>query len=156
MYPHIEENKQTLKKWYITATCYLMTTCWRVNNSIYIFNIVLKDNSDVSWLISVLIILLQTIAPRHLMLNWVIVFHGIMLHTTHMNMMATGKYLWRPGRCSDQEVSYTYFSNHDDVIKWKHFPRYWPFVRGIHRSPVNSPHKGQWRELWCFLWSASE
>ena len=34
---------------------------------------------------------------------------------------------------------------HDDVIKWKHFPRYWPFVQGIHRSPVNSPHKGQWR-----------
>ena len=33
---------------------------------------------------------------------------------------------------------------HDDVIKWKHFPRYWPFVRGIHRSPVTSPHKGQW------------
>ena len=33
---------------------------------------------------------------------------------------------------------------HDDVIKWRHFPRYWPFVRGIHRSPVNSPHKGQW------------
>ena len=33
---------------------------------------------------------------------------------------------------------------HDDVIKWKHFPRYWPFVRRIHRSPVNSPHKGQW------------
>ena len=27
-------------------------------------------------------------------------------------------------------------SLHDDVIKWKHFPRYWPFVRGIHRSPV--------------------
>ena len=24
------------------------------------------------------------------------------------------------------------------------FPCYWPFVRGIHRSPVNSPHKGQW------------
>ena len=34
---------------------------------------------------------------------------------------------------------------HDEVIKWKHFPRYWPFVWGIHRSPVNSPHKGQWR-----------
>ena len=34
-------------------------------------------------------------------------------------------------------------SQHDDVIKWKHFPRYWPFVRGIHRSPVNYPHKGQ-------------
>ena len=23
---------------------------------------------------------------------------------------------------------------HDDVIKWKHYPRNWPFVRGIHRS----------------------
>ena len=34
---------------------------------------------------------------------------------------------------------------HNDVIRWKHFSRYWPFVRGIHRSPVNSPHKGQWR-----------
>ena len=34
---------------------------------------------------------------------------------------------------------------HDDVIKWKKFSRYWPLVRGIHRSPVNSPHKGQWR-----------
>ena len=39
---------------------------------------------------------------------------------------------------------------HDDVIKWKHFPRYWPFVRGIHRSPVNSPHKGQWRGVLVF------
>ena len=29
--------------------------------------------------------------------------------------------------------------NYDDVIKWKHFPRYWPFVRGIHRSLVDSP-----------------
>ena len=30
---------------------------------------------------------------------------------------------------------------HDDNIKWKRFPRYWSFVRGIHRFP----HKGQWR-----------
>ena len=40
--------------------------------------------------------------------------------------------------------------NYDDVIKWKHFPRYWPFVRGIHRSPVNSPHKGQCRGALMF------
>ena len=39
---------------------------------------------------------------------------------------------------------------HDDVFKWKHFPRYWPFVRGIHRSPVNSPHIGQWRGALMF------
>ena len=30
------------------------------------------------------------------------------------------------------------------------FPRYWPFVRGIHRWPVNSPHKGQWRGTLMF------
>ena len=42
-------------------------------------------------------------------------------------------------------------SLHDDVIKWKHFPRNWPFVRGIHRSPVNSPDKGQWRGALMFF-----
>ena len=41
--------------------------------------------------------------------------------------------------------------SHDNVIKWKHFPRYWPFVRGIHRSKVNSPHKGQWRGALMFF-----
>ena len=41
---------------------------------------------------------------------------------------------------------------HDDVMKWKHFPRYWPFVRRIHRSPVNSPHKGQWRGALMFFY----
>ena len=43
-----------------------------------------------------------------------------------------------------------HFRYHDDVIKWKHLPRNWPFVRGIHRSPVNSPHKGQWRGALMF------
>ena len=42
------------------------------------------------------------------------------------------------------------YSFHDDVIKWKHFPRYWPFVRVIHRSPVNYPHKDQWRGALMF------
>ena len=39
---------------------------------------------------------------------------------------------------------------HDDVLKWKHFSRYWPFLRGIHRSPVNSSHKDQWRQTLMF------
>ena len=42
----------------------------------------------------------------------------------------------------------TYFSEiwiHDDVIKWKHFPQYWPFVMGIHRWPVDSFNRGQRR-----------
>ena len=40
--------------------------------------------------------------------------------------------------------------DHDDVIKWKHFPRYWPSVREIHRSPMNCLHKGQWRGALMF------
>ena len=45
--------------------------------------------------------------------------------------------------------------NHDNVIKWKHLPRYWPFVRGVHRSWVNSPHKGQRRRALMFslIWA---
>ena len=37
---------------------------------------------------------------------------------------------------------------HDDVIKWKHFPRYWPFVWGIHLSITFT--KASDAELWCF------
>ena len=60
----------------------------------------------------------------------------------------------RPG-CSGH-VKYTENETyHDDVIKWKHFPRYWSFVQGIHRSPVNSLHKGQWRGALMFylIWT---
>ena len=39
---------------------------------------------------------------------------------------------------------------HDDVIRWKHFPRYWPLVREFHRSPMNSPYKGQLRGTLLF------
>ena len=44
---------------------------------------------------------------------------------------------------------------HDCVIKWKHFSRYRPFVRGIHRWPVNCPHQGQWRGALVFslIWA---
>ena len=41
-------------------------------------------------------------------------------------------------------------TNDDSVIKWKHFPRYWSLVWGIHRWQVNSPHKGQWRRALMF------
>ena len=50
---------------------------------------------------------------------------------------------------------HVYYS-HDDVIKWKHFPRYWPFVRGIHRSRWIPRTKASDAELWCLLWSAPE
>ena len=35
---------------------------------------------------------------------------------------------------------------HDDVIKWKHVPRYWTSVRW----PMNSHQKGQWRGALIF------
>ena len=47
---------------------------------------------------------------------------------------ATGSPPWSP----QQHVS------HDDTNKWKLFPCYWPFVRGIHRSSLDFLHKGQW------------
>ena len=50
----------------------------------------------------------------------------------------------------DTYMCYQASMNHNDVINWKHFPHYWPFVRGIHQSPVNSLHKGQWREALMF------
>ena len=31
-------------------------------------------------------------------------------------------------------VFFDFIVDHDNVNKWKHFPRYWPYVRGIHRS----------------------
>ena len=37
-----------------------------------------------------------------------------------------------PGTCNNIDNP-PEISIQDDVIKWKHFPRYWPFVRGIHR-----------------------
>ena len=51
-------------------------------------------------------------------------------------------------RCKGRYILIT--SNHDHVIKWKYFPHYWPCVRGIHRWPLNSPHKGQWRGALMF------
>ena len=43
-----------------------------------------------------------------------------------------------------------------NVINWNNSPRYWPFVKGIHRSPMDSPHKGQWRRDLSFLWYGPE
>ena len=51
---------------------------------------------------------------------------------------------------------YEIIPDHDDVIKWKHFPRYWPFARGIHQSPVESPKKGQRRRALVFFLCAPE
>ena len=51
------------------------------------------------------------------------VYHGVITLCLPLPLVATA------------ECNIIYF--HDDVIKWKHFPRYWPFVRG------NSPVRGE-------------
>ena len=69
-----------------------------------------------------------------------------MRRTTHMLKW----YRRQCGTTMDCIVNQSDISRHDGVIKWKHFPRYWPFMRGIHRSSVNSPHKGKWRGALMF------
>ena len=54
----------------------------------------------------------------------------------------------------DKAVSglYNGYAIHDDVIKWKHFPYHWPFVRENHHPLIKTSDA----ELWSFLWSAPE
>ena len=54
------------------------------------------------------------------------------------------------GRAHSIPKTVTFSRVHDGVINWKHIPRYWPFVRGIHWWPVDSPRKGQWRGALMF------
>ena len=75
-----------------------------------------------------------------------------LIHTVEMSPK------WRKSTDDDPNLKlvlkmfrmYISILNHDDVIKWKHTPRYWSFVWGIYWSPVNSPHKGQWRGALMF------
>ena len=55
------------------------------------------------------------------------------------------------GNITIEEYHQHPYEPYDAVIKWKHFPRYWKFVRGFtgHRW---TPHtKASEAELWCFL-----
>ena len=58
--------------------------------------------------------------------------------------------LWEPFESYTSKNKVNALVIHDDVIIGIYFPRYWPFVGGIHQSPVNSPHKGQWRGALLF------
>ena len=63
-----------------------------------------------------------------------------------LKVIPTGSLVISTIRCSGAKIDTTtmprlHHMSHDDVIPWKHFPRYWPFERGIHQSPVGF--------LWC-------
>ena len=96
--------------------------------------------SDLKWRLNWPFILKRPSTDVHLTLSkeWSVV-------TEVKSFLWYGNFMIANGECHPGDHCW-----HDDVIKWKHFPRYWPFVRGIHRSPVNSPHKGQWRGALMF------
>ena len=53
----------------------------------------------------------------------------------------TGRLYWY-----QNDIGYSWWCH-----QWKRFPRYRPFVQGIHLWPVNSPYKASDAEIWCFL-----
>ena len=50
------------------------------------------------------------------------------------------------------KLNWNYWLSHDDVIKWKHFLRYWPFVRGIHRSRWRGALMFSFIDVWINDW----
>ena len=52
---------------------------------------------------------------------------------------------------ADQINPTNFRGTHDDVIKWKYFSRYQPFVWGVHRCAVDSPQRTVTRNFDVFL-----
>ena len=67
---------------------------------------------------------------------------GVFYGNTHIHISVSGECL--------------YLSFHDDVIKWEHFPRNWPFVRGGYTGHQCPLIKASDAEFWCFLSSVHE
>ena len=77
-----------------------------------------------------------------------------LLHVRHQDITYTYKHY-----LSERGTKLTSFRKwtgnvHDDVIKWKYFPRYWPFVQGFTGDRWSPRTKASDAELWCFLWPA--
>ena len=60
---------------------------------------------------------------------------------TNLNDLATYHFIHV---CGELQLWAKPITTHD-VTQWNSFPRDWPFVQGIQRSPMNSPNEGQWR-----------
>ena len=79
--------------------------------------------------------------------------HGYGVYIHQQNFVEIN--LLKFGNSTNSWVAYCWrvrllIAMHDDVIKWKHFPRYWPYVRGTTGNPITKASDG---ELWCFVWS---
>ena len=103
------------------------------------------------------------VPPKHIFhwlwcnTNCVIWFLSYRIHNGVSAVVADGLGpIWRQHICSHYDVlgrseRFRCLQHHDDVIQWKHFPRYWSFVRGIHRPRWIPRTKASDAELWCFL-----
>ena len=100
--------------------------------------------------------------------EWNLKFHNTVAHSFHKMCMHHDLLKWNHIQqlheifialyfallwSSDLPMS---FGAASETLWWRHqmkyFPCYWPFVLGIHRSPVNFPHKGQWCRALKFSW----
>ena len=90
-----------------------------------------------------------------ILVKWALWYEFPRMLLTHLTNTAHWKYFthnwcyicfWFPKRYynTGHELP-VYLPMHGYVIKWKHFRRYWPCM-----WPVNSPHKGRWRESLMF------
>ena len=126
---------------------------WPVTRKIFPFDDVIMIQMFVVYCGLLWFRLVHTISIAWL-LHWHM--HGYIIKTTLTNMV--GYIAWT--HCTLM----IWYNHHnkiwhgktlDDVIKWKLFPRYWPFLWWIHRSPVNFPHKGPVMRIFMFLWCKS-
>ena len=87
----------------------------------------------------------QTIQPKISRQHWQMHFMVIRLNFHHLLTLVLVMASSQTGGKPLFELIMTHFPeafiNHDDVIIWKHFPRYWPFVRG--NSPVTGEFPAQ-------------
>ena len=79
-----------------------------------------------------------TVPTHYLNRRWLII-NGVLWHSPKTNFRGSdqnrnsrNKWTCTLGMPHSSEL------NHDDVIKWTHSSRYWPFVRGIRRRPMVS------------------
>ena len=81
-------------------------------------------------------------------------FYVILLFSSPFLLVKETTYIWLNGNGLPRNfVMITptqVYVKHDYIMKWNHFSHYWPFVRGIRLSPMNSRHKGQWRGALMF------
>ena len=88
--------------------------------------------------------MVNSVVLNHFNIKWQ-TFHGMHASEIMIKPRALSRHLCAGHRGSQLVKLHTSSWPYDDVMKSRHFPRYWPFVWRIHRSPVNSPHKGKWR-----------